>query len=602
MTQAATETASKEISFLKRMLRLWPFFGQQRAVWFLAITATVVAACTEPLIPALFKPLLDEGFSEKSLPLWWVPIAVIGIFLIRGLAFFVSQYALARIANDGMQALREALFQRLIQAEMSIFGKQSASTLSNTLVYEVQNGATQLISALLGLSRDGFTLLALIAYLMFLNWKLTLVVFVVVPGSAWIMKKLSKRLYGLTRDSQAATDELAYVVEENVLAHRIIRLHGAQNSQTSRFQILSQRLRSLALKSTIASAAMSPLTQLMAAVALSSVLVIALIQSRSGLQGATVGGFVAFITAMLMLVSPIKRLADIATPITRGLAALERGLQLLEEVAVESESADETNAGQASTQKAFNAASQPIEFENVTVQYPGDAPAALRNFNLKINAGETIAFVGPSGSGKTTLVNLLPKFVLPSQGRIKLSGVDIASWPLTALRSQFAMVSQDVVMLNDTVGANIALGQEIDKQRVMACLKAANLSEHIERLPSGIDTVLGHNATQLSGGQRQRLAIARALYKDAPILILDEATSALDNESERLVQEALHNLMKGRTTLIIAHRLSTIEHADRVVVMAQGEIVEQGRHADLINSGGAYSRLQHKGDMGSSPN
>lgn len=602
MTQAATETASKEISFLKRMLRLWPFFGQQRAVWFLAITATVVAACTEPLIPALFKPLLDEGFSEKSLPLWWVPIAVIGIFLIRGLAFFVSQYALARIANDGMQALREALFQRLIQAEMSIFGKQSASTLSNTLVYEVQNGATQLISALLGLSRDGFTLLALIAYLMFLNWKLTLVVFVVVPGSAWIMKKLSKRLYGLTRDSQAATDELAYVVEENVLAHRIIRLHGAQNSQTSRFQILSQRLRSLALKSTIASAAMSPLTQLMAAVALSSVLVIALIQSRSGLQGATVGGFVAFITAMLMLVSPIKRLADIATPITRGLAALERGLQLLEEVAVESESADETNAGKASTQKAFNAASQPIEFENVTVQYPGDAPAALRNFNLKINAGETIAFVGPSGSGKTTLVNLLPKFVLPSQGRIKLSGVDIASWPLTALRSQFAMVSQDVVMLNDTVGANIALGQEIDKQRVMACLKAANLSEHIERLPSGIDTVLGHNATQLSGGQRQRLAIARALYKDAPILILDEATSALDNESERLVQEALHNLMKGRTTLIIAHRLSTIEHADRVVVMAQGEIVEQGRHADLINSGGAYARLQHKGDMGSSPN
>ena len=329
MTQAATETASKEISFLKRMLRLWPFFGQQRAVWFLAITATVVAACTEPLIPALFKPLLDEGFSEKSLPLWWVPIAVIGIFLIRGLAFFVSQYALARIANDGMKALREALFQRLIQAEMSIFGKQSASTLSNTLVYEVQNGATQLISALLGLSRDGFTLLALIAYLMFLNWKLTLVVFVVVPGSAWIMKKLSKRLYGLTRDSQAATDELAYVVEENVLAHRIIRLHGAQNSQTSRFQILSQRLRSLALKSTIASAAMSPLTQLMAAVALSSVLVIALIQSRSGLQGATVGGFVAFITAMLMLVSPIKHLSEVAGTLTRGVTALERGLNLL---------------------------------------------------------------------------------------------------------------------------------------------------------------------------------------------------------------------------------------------------------------------------------
>jgi subfamily B ATP-binding cassette protein MsbA len=601
MTQAASETASQEISFLQRMRRLWPFFGQQRAVWFLAITATVVAACTEPLIPALFKPLLDEGFSEKSLPLWWVPIAVIGIFLIRGLAFFVSQYALARIANDGMQALREALFQRLIQAEMAIFGKQSASALSNTLVYEVQNGATQLISALLGLSRDGFTLVALIAYLMYLNWKLTLVVFVVVPGSAWIMKKLSKRLYGLTRDSQTATDELAYVVEENVLAHRIIRLHGAQSSQASRFQILSQRLRNLALKSTVASAAMSPLTQLMAAVALSSVLVVALIQSRSGLQGATVGGFVAFITAMLMLVSPIKRLADIATPITRGLAALERGLQLLEEVAIESASTTESEAGLVTSHSALQAASQPIEFENVTVQYSGDAPAALRNFNLTIEPGETVAFVGPSGSGKTTLVNLLPKFVLPSQGRIKLSGVDIANWPLQALRSQFAMVSQDVVMLNDTVGANIALGQAIDKQRILACLKAANLSEHIERLPSGIDTVLGHNATQLSGGQRQRLAIARALYKDAPILILDEATSALDNESERLVQEALHNLMKGRTTLIIAHRLSTIEHADRVVVMSQGEIVEQGRHVDLLHAGGAYTKLHQKGENGSPP-
>jgi subfamily B ATP-binding cassette protein MsbA len=602
MTQSSTMTTFKQVSFFKRMKRLWPFFGSQHAVWLMAIAATLVAAFTEPLIPALFKPLLDEGFSEKSLPLWWVPTAVIGIFLVRGTAFFLSQYALARIANDGMNALREALFQRLIHAEMSIFGKQSASALSNTLVYEVQNGATQLISALLGLSRDGFTLLALIAYLLFLNWKLTLVVFIVVPGSAWIMKHLSKRLYGLTRDSQAATDELAYVVEENVLAHRIIRLHGAQNSQEFRFQNLSQRLRSLALKSTIASAAMSPLTQLMAAVALSSVLVIALVQSRNGLQGATVGGFVAFITAMLMLVSPIKRLADIATPITKGLAALERGLLLLEEVALESESSAPAQMESSSYHKDLDDKSHAIEFDNVTIQYSVDAPPALHNFSLKIEEGETIAFVGPSGSGKTSLVNLLPKFVLPSNGRILLNGIDIAQWPLTALRSQFAMVSQDVVMLNDTVRANIALGREANTQRIHECLRAANLTEHIDRLPMGIDTVLGHNATQLSGGQRQRLAIARALYKNAPILILDEATSALDNESERLVQDALQNLMKGRTTLIIAHRLSTIEHADRVVVMDHGEIVEQGRHTDLLNLGGAYTRLHHKVDMSTSPN
>jgi subfamily B ATP-binding cassette protein MsbA len=589
MTQIPAESPQKHPPFYKRMFRLWPYFGRQRASWILAVVATLVAASTEPLIPALFKPLLDEGFSENALPLWMVPTAVIGIFLVRGIAFFVSQYALARIANDGMQALRDALFQRLIQAEMSLFSKQSASALSNTLVYEVQTGANQLISALLGLSRDGFTLLALVAYLFFLNWKLTLLVFIVVPGSAWSMKKLSTRLYTLTKDSQTATDNLAYVVEENVLAHRVVRLHGAQSSQLDRFQTLSEKLRNLALKSTIASAAMSPLTQLMAAIALSVVVVVALIQSRSGLQGATVGGFVAFITAMLMLVSPIKRLADIATPITRGLAALERGLRLLEEVGIEAQGL--ANSSTSTVQPAIC-----IELDAVTVNYTQDAPPALNKISLKIARGETVAFVGTSGSGKTTLINLLPRFVLPDSGQITVMGSPIQQWSLAQLRAQFALVSQDVVMLNDTVASNIALGQSVDREKVQRCLEAANLSEHIQRLPFGMDTPLGHNATQLSGGQRQRLAIARALYKDAPILILDEATSALDNESERLVQDALQKLMQGRTTLVIAHRLSTIEHADRVVVMAHGEIVEQGRHTDLVQAGGPYAKLHHKGE------
>jgi len=595
MTQTPAESpqksASKEKPFFQRMFRLWPFFGKYKAAWVLAIMTTLVAALTEPLIPALFKPLLDEGFSENSLPLWMVPTAVIGIFVVRGLAFFLSQYALARIANDGMQALRDALFQRLMHAEMSIFSKQSASTLSNTLVYEVQTGATQLISALLGLSRDGFTLLALIGYLLFLNWKLTLLVFLVVPGSAWIMKILSKRLYALTRQSQKATDDLAYVVEENVLAHRVIRLHDAQQGQHQRFQSLSQGLRSLGLKSSIAAAAMSPLTQLMASFALSAVLVVALVQSRTGTQGATVGGFVAFITAMLMLVSPIKRLADIATPVTRGLAALERGLDLLEDVAIENEG----HSSSVATLDVANA--KGIEFNQVSVQYEANSPPALDQFSLNIAAGETIAFVGPSGSGKTTLVNLLPRFVLHHGGSILVWGKPIEQWSLKQLRAQFAMVSQDVVMLNDTVAANVALGKTIDTERVSQCLEAANLAAHVQTLPQGMNTLLGHNATQLSGGQRQRLAIARALYKDAPILILDEATSALDNESERLVQEALQTLMKGRTTLIIAHRLSTIEHADRVVVMQHGSIVEQGRHADLLALGGVYAHLHHKVEL-----
>jgi subfamily B ATP-binding cassette protein MsbA len=304
-----------------------------------------------------------------------------------------------------------------------------------------------------------------------------------------------------------------------------------------------------------------------------------------------VGGFVAFITAMLMLVSPIKRLADIATPVTRGLAALERGLDLLEDVAIENEG----HSSSVATLDVANA--KGIEFNQVSVQYEANSPPALDQFSLNIAAGETIAFVGPSGSGKTTLVNLLPRFVLHHGGSILVWGKPIEQWSLKQLRAQFAMVSQDVVMLNDTVAANVALGKKIDTERVSQCLEAANLAAHVQTLPQGMNTLLGHNATQLSGGQRQRLAIARALYKDAPILILDEATSALDNESERLVQEALQTLMKGRTTLIIAHRLSTIEHADRVVVMQHGSIVEQGRHADLLALGGVYAHLHHKVEL-----
>ena len=579
--------ASSTLTLTGRLKRLAVYFGDQRLAWSLAVIATLVGALTEPLMPALLKPLLDQGFTEGTLPLWIIPIALLGLFAIRGLAQFVGQYALARIANEGMLRLRRKMFERLLSAEMGLFTRQSASALSNTVVYEVQTGATLLVQALLGLSRDGFTLVALLVYLLYLNWQLTLIVAVVVPGVAWIMKTLSRRLYQLTKASQQSTDDLAYVVEENVLAHRMVRLHGAQASQMSRFDQLSTKLRSLAIKSTIASAAMTPLTQLLAAGALSAVIAVALWQSKTGTtQGATVGGFVAFITAMLMLIAPIRRLADIANPVTRGVAALERGLGLIEEVKPETEG---TYQPPANTPVAGR-----LVLDRVSVQYREDAAAALDQVSLEIRPGEVVALVGPSGSGKTTLANLLPRFVLPSGGQILLDGHDIATWRLDALRSQFAMVSQDVVMLNDTVAANVCMGQALDEGKVLRCLEAANLSSHVAAMPQGIHTTVGHNATQMSGGQRQRLAIARALYKDAPILILDEATSALDTGSERLVQDALQRLMKGRTTVVIAHRLSTIEHADRVIVMERGRIVEQGTHAALMQAQGLYARLQAK--------
>ncbi len=566
--------------------RLWPYFSESRGGWFLAISATVLASATEPMVPALLKPLLDRGFqSNGELQIWLVPVFLMLLFGTRGLAAFVAQFGLARVTNRGLQKLREALFDKLLRARLSLFDEQTSSSMANTVVYEVQNGSSLLINAVMRLSRDVLSLLALVGYLLYLNWKLTLVVALIFPAVIAVVRVLSKRLYRLTRQSQTATDDLAYVVEENVLAQRDIRLHSAQAAQSKRFHALSLSLRNLSMKSTVAHAGMSALTQLLAAVALSAVVSIALIQSADG--ATTVGSFVAFVTAMLLLISPIKSLSDAATPITRGMAALERGLDLLEQIE------DETS-GAFSKDRARG----KIVFEAVTVAYKPDAAPALERLDLCIEPGETVALVGTSGSGKSTLVNLLPRFRDPTSGRIYLDGVWLEEWNLASLRAQFALVSQHVVMLNDSIAVNVALGQAIDANRVIDCLKAANLQKLLDELPDGIKTRLGHNAMQLSGGQRQRLAIARALYKDAPILLLDEATSALDTESEQSVQQAIERLTANRTSVVIAHRLSTIQHADRIIMLDGGRIVESGTHAELLARKGAYSHLYQLGFKG----
>jgi subfamily B ATP-binding cassette protein MsbA len=609
-------TAPPANGLAHRLARLKSYFGHQPAAWIVAFLGTLLGAATEPAIPALLQPLLDNGFTQGTMPLWWVPVGILGVFTVRGIAQFSSQYALTRIANDGMLRLRRDLFAHLLRADLSVFRQQSASALSNTVVFEVQNGCSQLVSAAVGLSRDGFTLVALLGYLFYTNWQLTLIVGIVVPGVTTVMRKLSKRLYAITKASQKATDELAYVVEENALAHRMVRLHAAQAHQQARFAKLSETLRRLAIKSTIASSAMTPLTQLLSAAALSVVICVALWQSRDpGHASVTVGGFAAFLSAMMMLVAPMRRLADLANPVTRGLAALERGLNLIDHVPAESSGAYQGAPGHEKTPPSSPSevtevtevsgtagTTQGLVLNHVSVRYKDDEPPALNDVSLQIPTGQVVALVGPSGSGKTTLANLLPRFVPLSGGSISLNGVNLQDWSLLALREQFAMVSQDVVMLNDSLAHNVAmghpLGASLDEARVLACLEAANLSDFLSKQPEGIHAQVGHNAQQLSGGQRQRLAIARALYKNAPYLILDEATSALDNESERLVQDALDRVMKGRTTLVIAHRLSTIEHADRVVVMAEGKIVEQGSHAELLAEGGLYARLHAQG-MGS---
>ncbi len=554
-----------------------------------SILAMALVAGAETSIPALMKPLLDRGFTgELDGRLWLVPIFLVGLAFIRGGAQFLSNYLLSRVINAVLLKLREQMFQTLLHAKTEFYQKSSASSLINAVVFEVNNVLSIMGTMLISLVRDSLTVVGLLGYLIYLNWKLTLVVLIIFPIIAYIMSLINRRLRGLNREQQAMTSELAYIVEESVSGHKIVKVHGGEAYEMRRFIEKADRLRRFALKTAVVGGLNQPITQLIASMALSVVLVIALLQSST--EGTTVGGFAAFITAMMLIISPIKHLADINQPLQRGLTAAEMIFGLMDQPIEED---DSRKAGVQRIEKAKGS----IAFKDVSFAYQQDTDRedALKRVSLSIQAGEVVAFVGPSGGGKSTLVSLLPRFFRPTSGAIELDGINLEALSLSDLRRQIAFVSQDVILFNDSIAANVAYGTDavsgIDRGRVIEALEAANLSKLLSELPQGIDTLIGDNGNRLSGGQRQRLAIARAIYKDAPILILDEATSALDSESERQVQEALDRLMAGRTTLVIAHRLSTIEHASRIVVLEHGQVVENGSHAELIAKGGLYSNL-----------
>ena len=571
------------------LTRLVQYLQPHAALIVGAILAMALVAGSETAIPALMKPLLDRGFTgQLNDKLWQVPAFLVGLAIIRSFAQFFSNYLLTRVITEVLLKLREQMFNRLLRAKTDFFQKNSASSLINAVVFEVNNVLSIMGGMLISLVRDSLTVIGLIAYLIYLNWQLTLLVLIIFPVIAFIMGRINRRLRSLNRQQQTLTSDLAYIVEETAGGHKIIKVHGGEEYEMQRFMEKANRLREFGLKSAIAGGLNQPITQLIASMALSGVLVVALMQSAT--EGVTVGGFAAFITAMMLVISPLKHLADINQPLQRGLTAAEMIFALIDQ-AIEED--DSRQLGATPMTKARG----EIQFTNVSFSYEQEEGRqdALKQVDFHIQPGEIVAFVGPSGGGKSTLVNLLPRFFRPTQGKITLDGIPLEDLLLTDLRRQIAFVSQDVVLFNDSIAANVAYGSAaqggIDRGRVIEALEAANLSALIRELPEGIDSLIGDNGNRLSGGQRQRLAIARAIYKNAPILILDEATSALDSESERQVQDALERLMSGRTTLVIAHRLSTIEHANRIIVLEHGKVIENGTHAELIAHNGMYANL-----------
>lgn len=540
------------------------------------------AAATQPTLAVAMKPLLDEGFSgAKPEYVWQVPLAIIGLITLRGVCNFFSDYLLAWVANNVLLGVRADMFEKLLSMPDSEFKKGDTGRLLNRFTVDAGNVTGYATEVLTVLVRESLVVVAMIAVLLYMSWELTLIILVTMPVSVLISRAFIARLRRINRDTVNMNAELTRVVSEGIDGQRVIKLFDGYAFERKRFAYVSGRLRRFDMRASTSDAAMTPITQVVTAIAVAAVIAVALSQANSG--ALTVGSFAAFMAALAQIFDPIKRLTKVAARMQKMLVSAESVFTLVDQ-ASEPETGTKTFEGRALGK---------VEFHNVSHRFADGQTDTLSNVSVTVEPGQTVALVGRSGSGKTTLVNMLPRFVLPTQGQVCIDGCDISSLRLRDLREQLSLVSQDVMLFDDTIAVNVGYGalHEASEQEIRDALRAANLLDFVDALPLGLQTQVGENATRMSGGQRQRLAIARALIKNAPILILDEATSALDNESERQVQASLETLMRGRTTLVIAHRLSTVQNADKIVVMDQGVVIEQGSHQELLAQGGAYASL-----------
>jgi subfamily B ATP-binding cassette protein MsbA len=563
--------------YLRLLRQVRPYWRQFAG----GLLAMVLLALTEPAVPVLMKPMLDGSFVDKDPQvIFWSPILLILLFSIRGLANFLSGIAFEWVSGKVVLDMRERMIERILTLPNSYFDAHSTGNIISKVTYNVEQVTMAATKVLTILVKDSIIVVGLLLYMFYLNWLLSLAILTTMPVIVVAVRFLAKRLRRLSLSLQETVGDLTHALEESIRGQKVIKIFAGQDYERRRFMGRANWVRRYNMKNTVAGSAHMPLVEFIGALMIALLVYVGTHQTAAG--SLTVGGFVSLMVAVGLLFAPIKRLTGINQPLQRGLAAAQTVFALVDEP-------PEQDQGSRELERVAGR----ITFERVGFRYPSSDKEVLREVSFEVQPGTTVALVGHSGGGKTTIANLVPRFYLPSSGRVLIDGVDIQELSLAGLRSHLSYVGQESILFDDSVAANIGYGAvgEVTRERLVTAARAAHALEFIEALPEGFETQIGEGGVRLSGGQRQRLAIARALLKDAPILLLDEATSALDAESEQHVQAALREVTKNRTTLVIAHRLSTIQHADRILVIRNGQIVEDGGHQQLLAQQGEYFQL-----------